>query len=140
LPGYFAGRDSKTYSILAYTMVYLGCGGILLLSIHVRGVLPPPARRWLAPIADALAFIGMYSYSIYLWHYVVREWPDQLAYGFFHVALPPIPYFLLYLLLTLTMGITLSRAIEYPILKVRDRLFPEPTAGLIRSGRGHGTI
>jgi peptidoglycan/LPS O-acetylase OafA/YrhL len=124
LPGYFAARDSKAFSILAYTSVYLACGGLLLLCIHVRGVVPQSLTRYLKPFSDALAFIGVYSYSIYLWHEAVREWPDLLAYGIFRVALSPVPYFLIYLALCLMVGIILSRTVEYPILKLRDHLFP----------------
>jgi len=124
LPAYFAARDTEAFSILAYTSVYFACGGLLLLSIHVRGVLPQSLARYLTPFSDALAFIGVYSYSIYLWHEAVREWPDLLAYGIFRVALSPVPYFLLYLALCLMIGITLGRTVEYPILKFRDRLFP----------------
>lgn len=125
LPGYFVPRDSKAFSVLGYTMLYLGFGGILLLSVHVREVLPPGPSKWLRPVASGLAYVGMYSYSIYLWHEAIQGWPNLLAYKFFQSTLPPIPYLFLYLLLSLTMGITISRAVEYPILKLRDRLFPE---------------
>jgi peptidoglycan/LPS O-acetylase OafA/YrhL len=129
LPGYFAARDTKAFSILAYTSVYFACGGILLLSIHVRGVLPQNLARCLKPFRDALAFIGVYSYSIYLWHEAVREWPDLLAYGIFRVSLSPLLYFSIYLALCLMIGITLGRTVEYPILKLRDRLFPPDYRG-----------
>jgi peptidoglycan/LPS O-acetylase OafA/YrhL len=135
LPGYFAPRDHKAFAIFAYSSAYLACGGILLLSVYVRGVLPQILAKYLRPFGDALAFIGVYSYSIYLWHDAVREWPDWLVYGVFGVALPPVPYFLLYLALCLIMGITLSRSVEYPILRLRDRLFPEHAAGYGRPGR-----
>jgi peptidoglycan/LPS O-acetylase OafA/YrhL len=125
LPGYFVPRDNKAFAVLGYTILYLGFGGLLLLSVHVRGVLPLGPRKWLRPIGDSLAYVGMYSYSIYLWHLAILAWPSLLAYRFFQTALPPIPYLILYLLLSLTMGITISRALEYPILKLRDRLFPE---------------
>jgi peptidoglycan/LPS O-acetylase OafA/YrhL len=125
LPGYFVPRDSKAFSVLGYTMLYLGFGGILLLSVHVRGVLPLGPSKWLRPIGDGLAYVGMHSYSIYLWHFAILGWPNLLAYRFFQTTLPPIPYLILYLVLCLTMGITISRAVEYPILKLRDRLFPE---------------
>jgi peptidoglycan/LPS O-acetylase OafA/YrhL len=135
LPGYFAPRDHKAFGILAYTSTYFACGGILLLSIYVRGVLPQILAKCLKPFGDALAFIGVYSYSIYLWHEAVREWPDWLTYGVFRISLPPVPYFLLYLSLCLIMGITLSRSVEYPILRLRDRLFPEHAANYRRPGR-----
>ena len=135
LPGYFAPRDHKAFGILAYSSAYFACGGILLLSIYVRRVLPQTLAKYLKPFGDALAFIGVYSYSIYLWHEAVREWPDLLAYGVFGVALPPVPYFLLYLALCLIMGITLSRSVEHPILRLRDRLFPEHAGNYRRPER-----
>ena len=64
----------------------------------------------------ALAWIGLYSYSIYLWH------------GFALAAVPYIPigwYRLpIYLAIVFALGVGLSKLIEIPALKVRDRFFP----------------
>jgi peptidoglycan/LPS O-acetylase OafA/YrhL len=73
-------------------------------------------KRSNSRVLRALAWIGFYSYSLYLWH------------GFAMVAIPYIPvgwYRLpVYLAIVLVFGVGLSKLIEIPALKLRDRLFP----------------
>lgn len=69
----------------------------------------------------SLAHIGQFSYSIYLWHLPVQDW----------LAIPVNNYFErnwflyagIYLFGSFLLGIILSKVIEYPILKIRDRYF-----------------
>jgi peptidoglycan/LPS O-acetylase OafA/YrhL len=118
------GLDSQFMLGFGLTALYLGFGGILTLVVCKSG--EPAAgnkpSRW-AVFGNFFAFIGMYSYSIYLWHPMVsqhlrdlelRLWPNISA----AVA------FCSYLLVSLFVGIVLSRLIEYPALHLRDRFFP----------------
>jgi peptidoglycan/LPS O-acetylase OafA/YrhL len=109
----------------------IGFGGITLLA----AARPERGRGWL--IARALAWLGTYSYTIYLSHAVLdglRElddvpwptlgaWPDRLA----------------YLALAVVGGVLLTAVVERPWLALRDRWFPSsgrrlapstPTVGL----------
>lgn len=72
-----------------------------------------PFTGWTARI---VAFIGFYSYSIYVWHTDVREFlPKSL----------PWPSFMLYFAaLSIAVGVFLGAVIEFPCLRLRDRLFP----------------
>jgi peptidoglycan/LPS O-acetylase OafA/YrhL len=74
-------------------------------------------------ILRMLSYIGTYSYSIYLWHLPVQEWlaiPLNYNLGFnswfFYAGF--------YLIGSILFGILLSKIIEYPILRLRDKYFP----------------
>ena len=63
-----------------------------------------------------LAWVGFYSYSIYLWQMFVMM--------ILH-SLPAARYRLpLFLLLCVSLGVAMSKIVEIPALRLRDRLFP----------------
>ena len=70
------------------------------------------------------AYVGMYSYSIYLWHGPTAAWLP----GFFRRATGfPVGEggrFAVYFIGSLMIGIGMSKLIEYPVLRLRDRVFP----------------
>ena len=64
-----------------------------------------------------LAKIGYYSYSIYLWHFMVGI--------IFEVIFPhSVIAFWFYVLLAIAVGIVMAKAIEFPFLRLRDRVVP----------------
>ncbi len=74
-------------------------------------------------LVKTISYVGTYSYSIYLWHLPVQEWlakPLNNMTGvnswFFYAGV--------YLAGAVLIGILLSKIIEYPILRIRDRYFP----------------
>ncbi len=113
----FSVADVFTLS-LGLTLLYLGFGTILMLMFYSHR--PAFTEN---PAVKALSFIGVYSYSIYLWHVPVRTWLGLLTQALFHRPLPFMPEFLLYIVTALLMGILMSKMIEVPFLKIRDRLF-----------------
>lgn len=75
-------------------------------------------------IASLLAWIGVYSYSIYLWHLAVKRWgvpPIVHALGWQANGLAA---FGVYAIASLLVGATLARLIEIPTLAVRERWLP----------------
>lgn len=72
------------------------------------------------------AYIGMYSYSIYLFHihflYLSVRLFERNSFLFYSS----------YIVFALVGGILVSKAIEYPFLKIRERLFPSKSL----QGRG----
>lgn len=78
----------------------------------------------------ALALVGRHSYGIYLWHMPVGLGVGALA-ARYPDALSPWLGVGLYLGGALAVGIALSRAIEAPVLRLRDRLYPS-RSGLLR--------
>jgi peptidoglycan/LPS O-acetylase OafA/YrhL len=117
---------SKFLVTIGYTFVYLGFGGILLLSLYVRDILPNRIAGVPRRIGSASAYIGVYSYSIYLWHGPTGAWFPGLLRRTIHFPTTKIGVFSVYFIASLVIGITMSRLIEYPILRLRDRLFPQP--------------
>ena len=69
-------------------------------------------------VIKPLAYIGTYSYSIYLFHMHFLS----LSLKLFHFGLPV--FYISYFVFALVGGIIVSRCIEYPFLKVRERYFP----------------
>lgn len=72
----------------------------------------------------AISTIGLYSYSIYLWHalanhimYKLFEKGENNQNGYF--------VFITYMSFSIFLGIFMGKTIEYPILKVRERYFPK---------------
>lgn len=91
-------------------------GGLLLI-----GLLKTELGK--SPVIGILSSIGLYSYSIYLWHLPVQEWlaiPLNNITGinswFFYAGF--------YLAGAIIIGILASKIIEYPVLRIRDRYFP----------------
>jgi len=116
--------DSPFMLSFGLTALYVGFGGILLLVVWGGpATLSESKRSRVQKFGNVFAYVGMYSYSIYLWHPMVSQhmrpfemliWP-----GVTNAVV-----FWSYVLTSLTVGILLSRIIEYPTLHLRDRLFP----------------
>lgn len=127
-------RDSHFLLTFGLSFLYLGFGGLLLLSLHVRNVLP--AR--LAAVADKLgtscAFVGVYSYSIYLWHVPFGSYAPGLVRRALHIQMTGIEAFAFNILGGIVLGIMMARIIEFPIIRLRDRVFPamQNSPGLAR--------
>jgi peptidoglycan/LPS O-acetylase OafA/YrhL len=118
------GLDSQFMLGFGLTALYLGFGGILILVVcgSSETVAQPKASRW-PKFGNLFAYIGMYSYSIYLWHPMVGQHVRQLE-TLIWPNVTEVVVFCSYVLASLVAGIILSRIIEYPALHLRDRLFP----------------
>ncbi len=94
----------------------MGVALLLLLYKHRQG-----KKR--SPLYRLVAWIGLYSYGIYLWHvsvvapseYVAHRLPAQ--FGTIFLATVP-------LLAGITLGVLTTKLIEVPALLLRDRFFP----------------
>lgn len=106
------------------TFLYLGFGGLLLLSLYVRDVLPRSLTGPLAKLGSACAFVGLYSYSIYLWQGVFGRYTIRGFRQYFHIQLSGFPFFAWYFLGCLVFGIVMARLIEFPVLRLREKFFP----------------
>ena len=104
---------------IGLTMFYLGGGFVMLalLKSDFRG------NRFLLRVAD----IGKYSYSIYLWnlpvHFWLMKYSNLAAENWFLYAF-------IYLSGTFILGIGTAKLVEYPVLKLRDKLMPSNISAL----------
>jgi peptidoglycan/LPS O-acetylase OafA/YrhL len=125
---------------LGLTMLYLGFGLALILCLRVREVLPGPLAKLFNRIGTGFAYAGMYSYSVYLWHLPVESWGFSFMTRILHVQMGHVVGLLFYMTCSIVLGILLSQLIEFPILKLRDRIFPAIQAGTLRGPRLQGQI
>jgi peptidoglycan/LPS O-acetylase OafA/YrhL len=111
---------------LGFSLVYLGFGGIVMIAVTT----PPATWRPIAVIAGAVAALGSFSYSIYLWHTAVQVFGTLLL---DKIAGPDASYgfrCVFYLTSSLIVGIAMAKAVEFPVLRLRDRWFPSKSVGL----------
>jgi peptidoglycan/LPS O-acetylase OafA/YrhL len=93
-----------------------GVATLLLLYRHRIGK-PRPALYRL------VAFIGLYSYGIYLWHVSVLD-PIKTVARRLPTHLAPVWDALAPFVLGILIGIVFTKLVEFPALKLRDTLFP----------------
>jgi peptidoglycan/LPS O-acetylase OafA/YrhL len=109
------------------TVVYLGSGTLLLAMLYTR---MPDSRA-----IRGLATIGSFSYSIYLWHMPVHRWLIAIIERVNGAPLPWSAYATVYLVGSVVVGIVASIVIEYPVLRLRDRLYPADSGSRSRTSR-----
>jgi len=123
-PAYVWARDSYAMLTFGLTSLYLGYGCLLVLSLEVHDVLPTVCCKAADKIGNVLAYIGTHSYSIYLWHV-----PFLVALPVFfrkalHIQPPELVIYLVSVVGSCVLGIVLANLIEFPALRLRDKLFP----------------
>jgi peptidoglycan/LPS O-acetylase OafA/YrhL len=105
------------------SLLALGCGWLVVWGVlHAGATLSGRVGR-------ALARVGFYSYSIYLWHLMVSRWGLlPLRRGAVLADLPATAAYLvnitLYVAGALVVGIAMAKVVETRSLALRDRLFP----------------
>ncbi|HKW01838.1 MAG TPA: acyltransferase [Vicinamibacterales bacterium] len=116
LPAFVFDLD-RTFLIytLGLTAFYVG-SGLLVVAFTLREL---PAASY---AVRALAFIGAGSYSIYLWHTIVRAYLEQGLHSF--TLAWPLTAFAIYFAASVAVGTLMAKLIELPVLKIRDRLLP----------------
>ena len=104
---------------------------------EVRDRLPEVANRMdrngqvlvLDLLPSALAFIGVYSYSIYLWHLAVKLWAVPVLIRWLGWHTTGIGALVVYVLASLLVGVVMARLIEVPTLALRERWVPSTATG-----------
>jgi peptidoglycan/LPS O-acetylase OafA/YrhL len=115
------GNGSRLMWSVGYSLNYISLGALLLLVYSYRGSL---INTW--PYR-AVAWIGVYSYGIYLWHLSVREPLAKVVSSFPHSIQWGTLLFSQYAA-AVVLGVLLTKAIELPMLRIRDHLIPRGVA------------
>ncbi len=121
LPSWLMNYYNPINLSVGLTMLYLGYGGVLLVIVHsdLRKQVPPLGERALT----LFSLIGVYSYSIYLWHWPILSTAPKLCHKLTGAS-PGLALSTVLVLATIPAGIIAALAIEMPFLRLRDRLFP----------------
>jgi peptidoglycan/LPS O-acetylase OafA/YrhL len=121
--------EARFVRILGHPLLTLGYACILISVIHtpIGGVWRRP-MLWLTPV-------GVYSYSIYIWHHDLARipmwWVQRLGFGEgWPASVRWSIGMAIYLALAYGTAVVLSKLIEKPALALRDRLFPGRAAPL----------
>jgi peptidoglycan/LPS O-acetylase OafA/YrhL len=119
-------QDSRFTWTIGHVLAYCGYGLILISTVH--GFAGPRAAWLENPVVRAVAFIGVYSYPIYLWHIGLGQRPSHwlLDHGVFSrwSTLQWITVNGVWIVFMIVVGVTLSKLVEFPMLALRDRLYP----------------
>jgi peptidoglycan/LPS O-acetylase OafA/YrhL len=129
-------RTTFVMHTVGFSALYIGFGGLLALSVPPKA--PDPAdrpsslpgettsgssRKLVAAVGQGLAFVGYHSYAIYLWHAPVASGGMKLirrATGDMHAVVE----FAFYVAASITMGVAMTKLVEAPMLRLRDRIWP----------------
>jgi peptidoglycan/LPS O-acetylase OafA/YrhL len=106
-----------------FSILYLGAGLVLIGALGLEREGQP------GKIVRALAFVGSHSYSIYLWHLAGDRWVWYYLTLKFQ-GLSWWTYAAVYFSSAFIIGIGLSVLIEWPVLRLRDFLFPSRSKAL----------
>lgn len=112
----FPLEQYKIISIFGVVLFYFGSGALLLAAIRLRD-----SKHFAFKLGGTL---GAASYSIYLWHMPVATWGwagvnKLLKFDAYFW------YFSFYIIGSLLFGWFMNKMLEWPILRMRDRLFPK---------------
>ena len=114
----FELEQFKFVPVFGVVLFYLGSGLLVLASLRLKG---SPSR-----LAVLLGSLGAASYSIYLWHMPVMTW----GWAWFSKvsSIQGFHWYLTFCVVSsLTFGWVMSKLIEWPVLRIRDRWFPSNT-------------
>ncbi len=109
--GWIEPENTFTQGI-GFTLIAWACAAILLCCLHSKST---------GKAVEPLAFLGYYSYAIYLMH--VPALLILRNYGITEKTNDTL-FFPLYLALSILLGLLGSELIEQPILRWRNRVFP----------------
>jgi len=119
---------------LRYTSLYLSYGALVILCVY-------GASPWLIKVltmgpSRLIAFIGTFSYSIYLWHVDIIQLLEKnvkLKLGAANSGAHYVTFVLIAILVASAAGMAFAKIVEFPVLALRDRFFPSAFAAKPRS-------
>lgn len=109
---------------IGYTIQAVGFAALMVLMLEYSGSLAH--TMWFR----AVAWVGVYSYGIYLWHSLVLAPAEIVIAKATALGVPPLLTWGVALVmqsaLAIGVGYATTRAVEFPFLRIRNALFPVP--------------
>jgi peptidoglycan/LPS O-acetylase OafA/YrhL len=129
IPHCFISPATTGIRTIGLTATSFGSAAFLLAAYHTRATDFGAWARFVSPIAWMFGWIGLYSYTIYLWHVTAirileREFAARLlstmgnGVGTYVVSVVVVSSG------AILAGVVTSKVTELPILRLRDRFFP----------------
>lgn len=119
------GVDSFFIKTFGFTLIYIGFSALLITFLFGS------AEKIITSVFSSyfyrfISWVGFYSYGIYLFHYYIVKFvvPEKYQ-GYVEFTLEMVVSFLFYCTLSIALGVIMSKIVEIPMLKVRDRWFPK---------------
>ncbi|MDP3510675.1 MAG: acyltransferase [Candidatus Melainabacteria bacterium] len=113
---------------IGLTLTYIGFGAILLALISTTETDGIWGKLLFGPIARGIAMIGFYSYGIYLWHIEFGFFPALALYPLLSglpTSLSWLCEMILFVTFSVIFGTIMSRLVELPMLRLRDKIVPK---------------
>jgi peptidoglycan/LPS O-acetylase OafA/YrhL len=112
---------------IGYTIQAIGFTAAIVLAVEYSGAIRDSIAY------RAVAWIGVYSYGIYLWHTLALAPGDIMIRKMAALHVPPLAAWAFVMsaqfCIAIVVGYVTTRAIEFPFLKIRDALFPAKRKG-----------
>jgi len=112
---------------VGFTMLAFGYACLLIAAVPLPGEPAPVSALWRNPLVRGVAWIGLYSYSIYLWHRdlglePVEHWLEPVWRGF-GTAWQGALFLILGISAAVISGCVMGKLVEFPVLRLRERFF-----------------
>jgi len=115
-PAFFLRFDNPFMYTAGFTLLYIGFAILLLVAVYRETDAKPGAP---GVVSRAIAGLGAYSYSIYLWHAPLAELAFRYDRNGNLYAIHAV-----YVAGSLIIGIGMSKLIEMPVLRLRNTVMP----------------
>jgi len=115
-------EESFFIRTIGFTLLYIAFGLILIITITKNQIDSKISKVISKPIFTAIHNIGFYSYSIYIIHMTITILVKLLAEKY---EINTQIKFVIYFSSSIFAGIFISKLIEIPFLKLRDRFYPK---------------
>jgi len=111
-------------STIEYTLLYLAFGVLLIAALGSQRMTGVASGK----IGRVAAYFGRHSYSVYLWHFPIKLITHQVFVSILganagSMVAGSIVEFAVYLIASFAAGIAMAKIIEFPALRLRERVF-----------------
>ncbi len=130
--------EPSTFGIrtIGLTGIFLGSACFLLAAYHTHGTDLGRAEPWLRPVVSGVAWIGVYSYGIYVWHVTAMRIGERVVggrlYNWFGDS--NFVWFISMICVAggaVVVGVVASRLVEWPVLHLREKFFPSKSPSAV---------